>query len=231
MDSKKLRFVRLPKILDLMVVILSVGLIAFISYDTFTNTNFLHHKAYMHYQFWVCVVFLADIIARFWIHKPSVGFYITQFFFLIISIPYLNIIEAVPSIHLSQTALYFVRFIPLARSIFALAIVASFLSRTWAAKLAVSYTIVIVAIVYMSTLIFYYEEHPVNPAVKGFLDAFWWAGTDVTTLGSNIFPVTPVGKVLSVVLSVLGIIMFPLLTVWFGSLFNRGSGKGNGQGN
>lgn len=37
--------------------------------------------------------------------------------------------------------------------------------------------------------------------VTDYWSAFWWAFMDVTTVGSNIYAVTPTGKILSVVLA------------------------------
>lgn len=44
----------------IVVMILSIALIVFISYDTFKGINFLESRVYMDFQFWVCIVFLTD---------------------------------------------------------------------------------------------------------------------------------------------------------------------------
>ena len=44
---------------------------------------------------------------------------------------------------------------------------------------------------------------------------------DVTTVGSNIVAVTPTGKILSVLLAALGMMMFPIFTVYVTSLVQR----------
>ena len=49
----------------------------------------------------------------------------------------------------------------------------------------------------------------------------WWAYMDVTTVGSNIIAVTPTGRVLSVLLAALGMMMFPIFTVYVTSLVER----------
>lgn len=64
-------------------------------------------------------------------------------------------------------------------------------------------------------------EHGPNPLVKGYGDALWWAFMDVTTVGSNIIAVTPTGRVLSVLLAALGMMMFPIFTVYVTSLVER----------
>jgi len=44
---------------------------------------------------------------------------------------------------------------------------------------------------------------------------------DVTTVGSNIIAVTVTGRVLSVLLAALGMMMFPIFTVYVTSLVER----------
>lgn len=44
---------------------------------------------------------------------------------------------------------------------------------------------------------------------------------DVTTIGSNIYPVTVVGKIIAVILAAMGMMMFPLFTVYITSLVQR----------
>ena len=70
-------------------------------------------------------------------------------------------------------------------------------------------------------LAFYVMEHGSNPLVKGYGDALWWAFMDVTTVGSNIIAVTVTGRVLSVLLAALGMMMFPIFTVYVTSLVER----------
>jgi preprotein translocase subunit YajC len=48
---------------------------------------------------------------------------------------------------------------------------------------------------------------------------------DVTTVGSNIIAVTVTGRVLSVLLAALGMMMFPIFTVYVTSLVQRRNQK------
>ena len=56
---------------------------------------------------------------------------------------------------------------------------------------------------------------------KGYGDALWWAFMDVTTVGSNIIAVTVTGRGLSVLLAALGMMMFPIFTVYVTSLVQQ----------
>ena len=85
----------------------------------------------------------------------------------------------------------------------------------------------LLATVYFSSLIFFVIEHKVNPQVTGYDDALWWAFMDVTTVGSNIYAVTPTGRILSVLLAALGMMMFPIFTVYVTSLVQNANKKKN----
>ena len=47
------------------------------------------------------------------------------------------------------------------------------------------------------------------------------AAMDATTVGSNIIAVTPVGRILSVVLAAIGMMMFPIFTVYITNILTR----------
>ena len=70
-------------------------------------------------------------------------------------------------------------------------------------------------------LAFFVLEHRVNPLVNGYGDALWWAFMDVTTVGSNIIAQTVTGRVLSVLLAALGMMMFPIFTVYITNLIQQ----------
>lgn len=201
------------------ILILSVALIAFISYDTFKNIPFLENKVYMAFQLFVCIVFIADFFVELWL-TPRGGrgrYFKSRWFFLLMSIPLLNIVDAY-QIQLSPDALYFARFLPLARGALALAIVLNYIASNRITGIFVSYLSIMLLTVYFAGLIFYEREAPVNPGVTSYWDAFWWCSLEATTLGSSLNPMTLAGKLLAVVLSLMGIVMFPLFTVYLSSL-------------
>jgi voltage-gated potassium channel len=71
-------------------------------------------------------------------------------------------------------------------------------------------------------------EHPVNPPVKTYWDAFNWAMMNVTTVGSNIFGVTKIGQSLAVLLAASGMIFFPIFTAYVTTKFqNKRKGTEN----
>lgn len=211
-------------VLHIMILLLSLFLIVDISIDTFKDIPFITQTTYLKTQFWICMFFIADFILEFFLSKHKLHYLKTHFVFLLVSIPYLNIIDYY-SITFSAEITYFLRFIPLVRSGYALAIVVGWLTANKASGLFVSYLTMLLATVYFSSLIFFVLEQKVNPEVTGYDDALWWAFMDVTTVGSNIYAVTPTGRILSVLLAALGIMMFPIFTVYVTSLVEAANKK------
>lgn len=201
------------RIMNTIVLVLSVMLIVWISFDTFRRVDFLENRAYMTFQFWVCVVFIIDFFIGLYLAENKRRYFWRRIVFLLLSIPYLNIVNQM-DIHLSHDALYFVRFIPLARGALAVSIVMSYLSSNAVTSMFMSYLVIMIFIAYFCSLIFYQREAPVNPDVKSYWTALWWSAMNMSTVGCSISPMTVSGKIVAVILPVSGMIIFPLFTVY-----------------
>ena len=207
---------RIYGILHILILLLSVFLIITISIDTFHNISFLNQGNYMEIQLWICSFFMFDFLLEFVLSDHKWKYLRNRFIFFLVSIPYLNIFSYL-NLNFSSETYYFLRFIPLVRSGYALAIVVGWLSYNKISSLFISYVTMLMATVYFSSLIFFVLEHAVNPMVTRYTEAFM----DVTTVGSNIYAVTATGKILSVVLAALGMMMFPIFTVYVTSLLQK----------
>jgi len=75
-----------------------------------------------------------------------------------------------------------------------------------------AYILTVVLFTYLSALVFYHYEYPVNDKLTGFGNAMWWAWMNVTTVGAEIFAVTSIGKIITVLLPILGMLFFPIFT-------------------
>lgn len=211
---------RIKTALYIIVLLLSLGLIVYISIDTFSGINFLEDKHYMKFQFWVCIVFMADFFIELFMADDKANYVRHRWFFFLLSIPYLNIIN-LWHIDFGHETLYFLRFIPLARGALALSIVIGYMTHNKVSSLFLSYTVITLSVIYFSSLIFYELESPVNNMVPNYGASLWWAFMDATTIGSNIYPMTVVGKILGVVLAGMGMMMFPLFTVYITNWVQR----------
>ncbi len=99
---------------NILVLILSVILIVWISLDTFNHRNILREpRLSMIFQFWVCLFFMLDFFIGFRKARSKSHFSGHGIWFLLLSIPYLNIINAL-HLQLPYDVVNFVRFVPLA---------------------------------------------------------------------------------------------------------------------
>ena len=207
-------------ILHVIILLLSLFLVISISVDTFKGIPFYTQSLYMKVQLWICILFLFDFILELFLSKDKLRYFGTHFLFLLVAIPYQNII-AYMGWTFSPEITYMLRFIPLVRGGYAMAIVVGWLTYNKASSLFISYLTMLLATVYFASLAFFVMEHKVNPLVVGYGDALWWAFMDVATVGSNIIAVTATGRVLSVLLAALGMMMFPIFTVYVTSLIQK----------
>ena len=212
--------------LHIISLLLSLFLIMSISIDTYKGTQFYMQTSYMKVQFWICVWFLFSFFLELLFTERKWHYVWTHFLFFLISIPYINIINYFGWTFSAETT-YLIRFIPLVRGGYALAIVVGWLTYNKASSLFISYLTMLFATVYFASLAFYVLESKVNPLVNGYGDALWWACMDVTTVGSNINAMTITGRVLAVLLAALGMMMFPIFTVYVTDMVQNANKRKN----
>ena len=157
-------------ILHVIILLLSLFLVISISIDTFKGIPFYTQSVYMKVQLWICVLFLFDFILELFLSKNKWHYLSTHFIFLLVAIPYQNIISYM-GCTFSPEVTYMIRFVPLVRGGYAMAIVVGWLTYNKASGLFVSYLTMLLATVYFSSLAFFVLEHKVNPLVTGYGDA------------------------------------------------------------
>ncbi|MCH5218511.1 MAG: two pore domain potassium channel family protein [Muribaculaceae bacterium] len=218
LNTKRRRW--LYSLMHVIVLLLSIFLVVTISIDTFHNVAFWKQPEFMRVQFWICIIFLLDFFVEFFLAEKKWRYLLTHIFFFIVSIPYLAIFHYF-GWKFSPQVTYLVQYIPLVRGGYALAIVVGWFSYNRATGLFFTYLFTLFATVFFGSLVFFMFERNVNLLVVDYYSALWWACMDVTTVGSNIEAVTPVGRVLSVCLAAMGMMMFPIFTVYITNIIQR----------
>lgn len=211
--------------LHLLILALSIFLVVIISIDSYRNEAFYRQPQFNKVQLWICVVFLADFFIEFFLSPNKKSYLGTRFIFFLVSIPYNTIIEHY-GWEFSPMLTYCIRYFPLIRGGYAMSIVVSWFTYNKATGLFISYLATLLFTIYFSSLAFFLFEKGVNPGVKTYGDALWWAFMDATTVGSNIVAVTTVGKVLSVLLAAIGMMMFPIFTVYVTNILTKHNQQG-----
>lgn len=197
-----------------LVLMASGALIAWIVRDTLRGVEFLASPLYRSFQFWMCMLFQADIMVELALAPKKWRYIVRHLFFILVSIPYLNIIE-LTGWQPSAEALYLLSFVPMIRAGFVFAVVTGALTASRILSTFYVYLIWVAASLFFAAMMFYQGEHYINPQVDSLWTSFWWACMSMTTAGSNIAPVTTTGSLLEVFLSAEGMMLIPVFTVYF----------------
>lgn len=209
---------RILKALDIAVILGSLLIIAVLSIELLVPTMVFGHREVLTVQLVVCLIFLSDFFVRLVVSPDKKRYLKRNFLFFLISIPFLNIIYYTQQ-HVSGELYFLLRLLPLIRGGYGIAIVISFLSRSRISSLFLTYVATILSFTYFASLVFFSLERGINPEVKAYGDALWWAFMNVTTVGSNIYAITTVGRIMSVVLAGAGMMMFPIFTAYIADRF------------
>lgn len=206
-------------------LIAGVALLVGISIEVLTGDHQSYSAWYMWLQLAVCIIFMIDFAAAMMAtDKNSRHWFWLNLLFFLISIPYLNILSWLNVVPHRGVAIA-VAALPLLRSFVAMGVVVWWFIAGKVSRIFVAYLFTVVCFTYLAALIFYDYEVLVNEKLHGFGNAFWWAWMNTTTVGAAIFPVTTIGKVLAVLLPSLGMMFFPIFTIYVTNIYNVKAGK------
>lgn len=210
----------LEHILNVLVLVASLAIIIVLSIELLSATPIFSESFILHFHLVICSVFLADFFVRWYYSGGQLAFLGRNLIFLLVSIPYLNIVHSlVPTV--SHSAWIALRLIPLARGIYGVTLIVSWMTRSKITNLFATYLTVLLVTIYFCSVLFFFLEHETNPMVKDYWDSLNWALMNVTTVGSNIFGVTKFGQSLAVLLAASGMIFFPIFTAYVTTKFQN----------
>ena len=216
-ENKKIMFLKFINILSL---IASLILLASLSVEIIYSHQLEHFsKIYSWSMLIVCIIFIIDFFTLMYNNEHPIRFFARNITMFILSIPYHFIVERAGIVLDYRGTVVFSGVIML-RAVMALYFTLRWLIEGRATRLLWAYIATVVICTYFSAL-FYEYEAPVNSSVESFGDALWWACMNMTTVGAEIFPVTAVGKIICVILPIIGMAMFPVFTVYVTSLYDR----------
>lgn len=208
-------------------LIAGIALMVGISIEVLTGNHLAYSSWYMWLQLVVCVVFIIDFLSEMLCARPS-HHYAVNILFLLISIPYLNILQWC-GVAMSHDVAGAVMALSLIRAFVAMAVVVRWMLDSRVSRIFGAYIFTVVCFTYLAALMFYDYEILVNDHLHGFGNALWWAWMNVTTVGAAIFPVTAAGKILAVLLPGLGMMFFPIFTIYVTNIYTaKGDDKPNG---
>lgn len=212
------------KLLYLTTILASLVLIADITIVDLPNIQKNLDVEPTRLQFWICIYFIIDFILLILLAEDRKAYFKKYFILLPLSIPYTTLLTYY-SVDLTSDTIYILKFVPIFRGVFALILLINLLISNRITGLFIAYISILISITYIQTLVFFLTESPVNPAVKNYYDVLWWASMTVTTLGSNIIPVTDIGKISTATVAITGITIFPIFTVYITNLIQDWKAK------
>ena len=207
--------------LHLSAFVLSLLLVISISIDTFAGTPFYNDTNYLDLQFWICILLIILFSIEVYNAEHSWQYFGNHFLFLLLIIPYLTLFDWF-DVTLSSEMEFLFRFIPLIRGYIAFTIIAYSLLRDLTAGLLITYIVILFSFIYYCSLIFYVLEVNANPMVHNFWDCLWYSCMTATTAGCSIQAVTTVGKIISVLLALAGMMLLPVFTVYLTDIIRTG---------
>ena len=207
--------------LHLSAFMLSLLLVISISIDTFRGVAFYDDTHYLDLQFWICMMLMVLFFLEVYNAENSWQYFGRHFFFLTLVVPYLTLFDWF-GLQLSSQAEYLFRFIPLVRGYIAFTVIAYGLLRDLTAGLLITYIVVLFSFIYYCSLIFYVLEVNVNPMLHDFWDSLWYSCMTATTAGCNITAMTNVGRIISILLALAGMMLLPVFTVYLTDLIRTG---------
>ncbi|MBU6997953.1 MAG: potassium channel family protein [Theionarchaea archaeon] len=173
-------------------------------------------------DFWICMVFIVEFFGRLWKEKDRVMFFKTHWLEIPGMIPF-------TIFNISRTF----RILRLFRLVRVYSLLKRFsrLYKKRFVKNELQYAfLILMTILLMSAFGIYLFEGRVNPEIESAGDALWWSIVTVTTVGyGDKVPITPLGKVIGVILMFTGIGLIGVLSGTIASYLMKGykAEKGN----
>lgn len=207
--------------LHLSAFMLSLLLVISISIDTFAGTPFYEDTNYLDLQFWICILLMILFFLEVYNAEHSWQYFGKRFLFLLLIIPYLTLFDWF-DVELTPEMEFLFRFIPLIRGYIAFTIIAYGMLHDLTAGLLITYIVILFSFIYYCSLIFFVLEVNANPMVQNFWDCLWYSCMTATTAGCSIQAVTTIGKVISVLLALAGMMLLPVFTVYLTDIIRTG---------
>ncbi|MFR9524493.1 MAG: potassium channel family protein [Rikenellaceae bacterium] len=207
--------------IDTFAVVGSVILLIALSCEIIINDHINFTPYYIATEGVICSVY----IARFFIDIDNAIHKKRRFGrrlpLLLISIPYLAIVM-LSGATISRQAALSLGLLPIVRAIISFyRLFVRLVTAQSIDKILLAYLMVTILLTYIAALVFYDVEYHLNDNLHGLGNAVWWAWMSLTTVGAEIYPVTTLGKVLSVILPLVGMMLLPLFTSYIIALHKR----------
>ena len=185
-----------------------------------------HNRLFYVFDIVPCALFIIDYLLR-WItadyRRKKKGTWISFALYPFTPMAIIDLLSILPTFNFVANAFKLTRVVRLLKIIRVVKIIRYFeplrlIIRVIKAQRVILATVLGLALfyVFVTALIMFNAEQPINPKTgeylfKNFFDAFYWAACTLTTVGyGDIYPISTVGRVISIISSIVGIAIIAL---------------------
>lgn len=226
--NRRLRFSTLSDVIlglsHLCALAAGVVLLVMASIDTFDRLSLAATPRLLRVQWIICLVLLADLIIETILRCRSWRQALTAVLFVPVCLPWVNIL-LYEGIRPDDVWQFVLGLAPVVRVMAVLTSEMRLFHISAAPSMLSAYLLIAGTLLYVSTMMFYVAEAPVNDMVHTYRSAVYWGAMAFTTTGSNIPEVTVTGKVLAGVLAATGLILLPVFTIYIANAVGGGQPK------
>lgn len=177
-----------------------------------------------HLDLFICAIFIGDFFYFFAKaggekadpkekRKEKLNYLKNHWIDLIASIPFMTFIRVFRLVRV-------IRIIRLMRGVKGLVNIFRILGTSKLQNILISYIIIMILVMFYCSLAFFTFEKGINPNVKNYFDALWWAFVSLTTIGyGDIYPYTTEGRIVGMILALAGMGLFSVITAQLATTF------------
>lgn len=204
---------RILDTMHLLKIAAGVLLLAAFSYELLHGDERHFTHGYLIVQLVVCLLFLLDFFVGWGLAERRGRYFARHFVVLLLAIPWINIVDWC-GIRLSHDWAVLVGLLPLLLIVLATWFLLEGLVSIRSHRIFFTYLCGVLLFTYFAALVFYDLEAPYNRELTSFSNALWWSGLNLSTAGAPIEPMSAVGKLLSVLLPIAGMLFLPIFTTY-----------------
>jgi voltage-gated potassium channel len=205
--------------LDLLIFVLSLYVLIALLIDTFIMLPTEISKVLMSIDNGICIVFLIDFFVRFFQAENKLKYMKWGWIDLISSIPYIAVLRVGRLFRLIKLF----RILRAFRSTKVL--IHSVFKNKIEGTMTLASVISALIIIFSSISILIVENAP-ESNIKSAEDAIWWTMETITTVGyGDKFPVTSEGRMIGIIVMIVGVGIFGTFTGYIANLFTQESKK------
>lgn len=209
------------KAMHLLKILAGILLLVAFSWEMLRGDERHFTHGYLVVQLVVCLLFLLDFFVGWSLAERPGRYFGRHFLVLLLAIPWINIVGWC-GCRLSHDWAVLVGLLPLLLIVLATWFLLEWLGSIRVHRIFFTYLCGVLLFTYFAALVFYDLEAPYNHELTSFGNALWWSGLNLSTAGAPIEPMSVVGKILSVVLPIAGMLFLPIFTTY---IMNRDAGK------